>query len=89
MQITGGIDWAAVTGMGSILASLATLILVSYNGGKLTQKVETHGEKFVEQAKTNLYVNEKIDEHTRAIGRLDGYDLASRHHGTQTDMEGR
>jgi hypothetical protein len=80
------VDWAAVTGGGSIIASLATLVFVAFNGGKLTQKVEGHSEKFNEQAKTNIYVNEKLSEHGNAISRLDAYDLAGRHHPQGADL---
>ena len=81
MQATiGGLDVAALTGAGAILSSLATLFVVAFNGGKITQKVADHEKKFNEQNNTNVYFNEKIAEHGNQLSRLEGIDLATRHH---------
>jgi hypothetical protein len=74
------IDWSAAAGLGSIVASLATLAVVAYNGGRLTQKVSDLDDKHIEQGKTNVYFNEKISEHDRALSELKGIDLATRRH---------
>jgi hypothetical protein len=83
MQMIQSVDWAAVAGGGSIIASLATLIVVAFNGGRLAQKVADHDDKFIEQAKTNTYVNDKISEHGNQLSRLEGIDLATRKQAEQ------
>ena len=74
----GGLDVGVTAAIGSIIASLATLLLVAFNGGKITQRVADHDEKFIAQGNTNIYVNEKISEHDRSISELKGIDLATR-----------
>ncbi len=74
----GSATFSSVMAAGSIIASLATLALVAFNGGRITQKVADHDKQFADQSVDNKYFNDKISEHDRGLAELKGIDLASR-----------
>ena len=76
----GSTTLSSVMAGGSIIASLATLAVVSFNGGKITQKVADHDKQFADQSVDNKYFNDKISEHDRGLAELKGIDLATRRH---------
>lgn len=67
------INWAAVAAISSLVGVLVTITVGAFQSGRLSQKVSDHDDRFTEQSKTNLYVNEKISEHDRALSRIDGH----------------